>query len=305
MAQAVTAATGAQAAPRVKVAVFIGVMTGFSVRSKDPKYDYVARRAALRQTWFPADEGAARSLEQAGIAIRFVVGRTHEAELEAVMDEEERQHGNFLRLPMQERYDRLPYKVVTFMRAALERWDFEYLFKVDDDVYIRTDRVLPLVRQWRDSHADYISCMKQGQVFRDKGLRWYEPQYALLGERYFTHGWGSAYALSMPAVRAVTSVPPGLLRFFSNEDVTVGSWMLAMNVTHLDDRRMCEPGCSASSVVVYDFPTCAGLCDPAPRLLELHASDKCHTPAVDPATGRLHTTPRAFRFARVPVLETS
>lgn len=34
-------------------------------------------------------------------------------------------------------------------------------------------------------------------------------------------------------------------------DVTVGSWMLAFNVTHFDDRRLCEPACSATSIAVY------------------------------------------------------
>lgn len=33
-------------------------------------------------------------------------------------------------------------------------------------------------------------------------------------------------------------------------DVTVGSWMLAFNVTHFDDRRLCEPACSATSIAV-------------------------------------------------------
>ncbi len=45
---------------------------------------------------------------------------------------------------------------------------------------------------------------------------------------------------------------PGLCR--RRADVTVGSWMLAFNVTHFDDRRLCEPACSATSI---------GVCAPA------------------------------------------
>ena len=58
-------------------------------------------------------------------------------------------------------------------------------------------------------------------------------------------------------------------------DVTVGSWMLAFNVTHYDDRRLCEPACSDTSVVVYDMPKCAGLCDPISSLPALVKDADC------------------------------
>ena len=54
--------------------------------------------------------------------------------------------------------------------------------------------------------------------------------------------------------------------------MTVGTWMLALNTTHLDDRRLCETKCSASSLAVYDIPVCSGLCEPARQLVDLHAA---------------------------------
>lgn len=69
--------------------------------------------------------------------------------------------------------------------------------------------------------ADYIGCMKTGSVFRDAGLRWYEPQHSLIGgKNYFTHAWGSIYVLSGHAAKTlalVSSVVPEGLRFFNNE----------------------------------------------------------------------------------------
>lgn len=47
-------------------------------------------------------------------------------------------------------------------------------------------------------------------------------------------------------------------RMFSNEDVTIGAWMLAMNVNHEDNRALCEPECTQSSVAVWDIPKCSG-----------------------------------------------
>jgi len=45
---------------------------------------------------------------------------------------------------------------------------------------------------------------------------------------------------------------------FSNEDVTIGAWMLAMNVNHEDNRALCSPECTPSSIAVWDIPKCSG-----------------------------------------------
>jgi len=46
---------------------------------------------------------------------------------------------------------------------------------------------------------------------------------------------------------------------FSNEDVTIGAWMLAMNVNHEDNRELCAPDCTTSSIAVWDIPKCSGM----------------------------------------------
>ena len=45
---------------------------------------------------------------------------------------------------------------------------------------------------------------------------------------------------------------------FNNEDVTIGSWMLAMNVHHEDNRAICDPRCTPTSIAVWDIPKCSG-----------------------------------------------
>ena len=67
--------------------------------------------------------------------------------------------------------------------------------------------------------------------------------------------------------------------------------MLAFNVTHLDERRLCEPSCSLTSIGVYDMPRCAGLCDPISALPTLHASEACQSPSAD-----LPMLPAYFQF---------
>jgi hypothetical protein len=48
------------------------------------------------------------------------------------------------------------------------------------------------------------------------------------------------------------------MRMFNNEDVTIGSWMLALNVEHEDDRKLCSTECTQDSIAVWDLPTCSG-----------------------------------------------
>lgn len=59
--------------------------------------------------------------------------------------------------------------------------------------------------------------MKNGDVYSDPNMRWFERQWPLLGKTYFTHAWGTLYVLSGSVAAHLSSVPDGLLRFFGNE----------------------------------------------------------------------------------------
>ena len=47
-------------------------------------------------------------------------------------------------------------------------------------------------------------------------------------------------------------------RMFSNEDVTIGAWMLAMNVNHENNLELCARECTSTSIAVWDIPKCSG-----------------------------------------------
>lgn len=78
----------------------------------------------------------------------------------------------------------------------------------------------------------------------------------------------------------------------AHADVTIGSWLLALNSTHFDDRRLCEISCTQTAVGIYDFPKCAGLCNPVKTLRDLHADPACHTFS----EGELDRLPGFFEF---------
>ena len=291
----------------------VGVFTSFL--EQPPKRDSFTRRDALRSTWFPPNEEAIDAMfNKHGIIMRFVLGQQAEPRnerLERRIDIEEERTGSFLRLAHVEDYHALPRKTLKFFHKVSSLFpEALYVIKVDDDVYANVDRLPQAIRQWEEDRQDYVSCMKTGKIFTDPWQRWYEPQHALLGagafanqppstqQLYFLHAWGSAYAISMRAANALSAlaVLDLPMRLLANEDTTLGLWMLAMNMRHGDDRRMCEKTCSETSVIVYDMPTCAGLCHPVSDALHtLHESAACHT-----ASGHvLRRTPPYFVLPKV------
>ena len=88
-AREVTMRSSAESKERVLAVV--GVMTGRldmqRVQDGGAKYDYVARRAALLRSWFPASEGQVARLRELGVVIKFVVPREHDPDVQELAKE--------------------------------------------------------------------------------------------------------------------------------------------------------------------------------------------------------------------------
>jgi len=246
---------------------FVGIFTGFGS---------IGRRRALRRTWLPADrQGLLRLEEATGLAFRFVIGKSNSKNKMAALNREVEEYDDFVLLDLEEEYSRLPYKTLAFFKAAYALYDSDFYVKADDDIYLRPDRLSLLLAKERSHPQTYIGCMKKGPVFTDPKLKWYEPQSFLLGSEYFLHAYGPIYALSADVVASLVALRNNSFRMFSNEDVTIGSWMLAMNVNHENTHALCEPDCTESSIAVWDIPKCSGLCHPEVKMLELHERKEC------------------------------
>ncbi|KAL2612908.1 hypothetical protein R1flu_024600 [Riccia fluitans] len=252
---------------RPKVLGFVGIQTGFGSAE---------RRRALRRTWMPSTrDGIARLQEQTGLAFRFIIGYTDDPKQMAELEQEVEIYKDFVRIDHKEEYKRLTFKTLAFFKAAYMLVDADFYVKADDDIYLRPDRLSMLLAKERSTPRTYLGCMKKGSVITSPAYKWYEPLAYMLGNEYFLHAYGPIYALSRGVVADLVTFKNDSLRMFSNEDVTVGSWMLAFNVQYEDDRTICDPECHPNSVAVWDIPACSGLCHSEQRLLELHQQDMC------------------------------
>ncbi|KAJ0964561.1 hypothetical protein J5N97_025699 [Dioscorea zingiberensis] len=162
-----------------------------------------------------------------------------------------------------------------YFKAAHSLFDAEFYVKADDDIYLRPDRLAILLAKDRAHRQTYIGCMKKGPVITDPKMKWYESSGHLIGNEYFLHAYGPIYALSAEVVGALAATKNDSLRMFSNEDVTVGSWMLSMDVNHEDNRALCAPKCTDTSIAVWDIPKCSGLCNSVEKMKALHKTNIC------------------------------
>eukprot|EP00890_Picochlorum_soloecismus_P002142 jgi/Picsp_1/2929/NSC_01154-R1_galactosyltransferase family protein len=255
------------------VLVFVGIQTGFEINPHNENGNYARRRQVIRQTWMPSKKYQKR-YSKAGIVTKFVIGNCKDQHREEELQKEVDKYDDFMRIPTTESYENLAVKSRVFLEIVMLEYSPDYIVKVDDDVYVRLDRIPGAIRQWKEMKADYIGCMKHGEVLVNPNYKWYEPQHGLFGKEYFAHSWGSLYILSNNAVTAILSIDDKYLRNFANEDVTIGSWMLALNMNHYDDRRLCMPTCAMSGLAMIDIPH-PGLLPVVERMRELDESAEC------------------------------
>ncbi|XP_037409803.1 probable beta-1,3-galactosyltransferase 8 isoform X2 [Triticum dicoccoides] len=262
-----------------KAFVVIGINTAFSSKK---------RRDSLRETWVPSGEKLRRLEKEKGIVVRFVIGRSGAAEggggaADRALDAEEAEHKDFLRLDHVEGYHELSSKTRIYFATAVATWDADFYVKVDDDVHLNLGMLATRLAKYRARPRVYVGCMKSGPVLSQRGVKYHEPEYWKFGDvgnKYFRHATGQIYAVSKD-LAAYISVNQPILHRFANEDVSVGAWLIGLEVEHVDDRSMCcatPPDCEwkkrAGNVCVASFDwSCSGVCRSVDRMKLIH--DAC------------------------------
>ncbi|KAJ8514088.1 hypothetical protein OPV22_004522 [Ensete ventricosum] len=259
-------------APR-KYLMVVGINTAFSSRR---------RRDSVRATWMPQGEKRKKLEEEKGIIIRFVIGHsaTSGGILDKAIEAEHRKHGDFMRLDHIEGYLELSAKTKVYFATAVSMWNADFYIKVDDDVHVNIATLGATLTKHRSKPRVYIGCMKSGPVLAQKGVRYHEPEYWKFGEegnKYFRHATGQLYAISKDLATYI-STNQHVLHKYANEDVSLGSWFIGVDVEHIDDRRLCcgtPPDCEwkaqAGNICVASFDwSCSGICNSAERIKEVH-----------------------------------
>ncbi|KAF7816914.1 beta-1,3-galactosyltransferase 7-like isoform X1 [Senna tora] len=273
---ATTSETSSEGPPRKKAFIVIGINTAFSSRK---------RRDSVRETWMPQGQQLLRLEREKGIVIRFMIGHsaTSNSILDRAIDSEEAQHKDFLRLEHVEGYHELSAKTKIFFSTAVAKWDADFYVKVDDDVHVNLGVLASTLARHRSKPRVYIGCMKSGPVLSRKDVKYHEPEFWKFGEegnKYFRHATGQIYAISKDLATYISINQP-ILHKYANEDVSLGSWFIGLEVEHIDDRNMCcgtPPDCEwkaqAGNICVASFDwSCSGICKSVEKIKYVHS--KC------------------------------
>lgn len=262
-----------EGSPKKKVFIVIGINTAFSSRK---------RRDSVRETWMPQGEKLLQLEREKGIIIRFMIGHsaTSNSILDRAIDSEDAQHKDFLRLEHVEGYHELSAKTKIFFSTAVAKWDADYYVKVDDDVHVNLGKLAATLARYRSKPRVYIGCMKSGPVLFQKTVKYHEPEYWKFGEEgnsYFRHATGQIYAISKDLATYISINQP-LLHKFANEDVSLGSWFIGLEVEHINEHSMCcgtPPDCEwkaqAGNVCIASFDwSCSGICKSVEKIKFVH-----------------------------------
>ena len=168
-----------------KVSILVGICSAQKLTE---------RRDAVRDSWLKRP--------QEGIACRFFIG--------GEVAQEER--GDTVGLDAPDSYNDLPAKVLAFLRYGLEHYDFDWIFKCDDDTYVDLSRLPELVNARYGLIGD-----------------------ALLGERQAPSG-GAGYFLSRAVVEEIVARPDVPLT--GAEDLIFGKLALETGEEHLVTHRL-------------------------------------------------------------------
>ncbi|KAI3425431.1 Hexosyltransferase, partial [Psidium guajava] len=212
----------------------VGIFTGFGRKNN---------RDAIRKAWMGSGTALKKLEKEKGIIIRFVIGRSANKgdSLDGAIDSENRQTNDFIILDNHvEAPEETPKKAKLFFAHAAETWDTEFYAKVKDDVYVNIDSLLIALTAHLDKPRVYMGCMKSGEVFSERGHRWYEPDWWKFGDKksYFRHASGELFVISR-ALAQFVSINRSILQTYAHDDVSVGSWFIGLDVMHIDEAKFC------------------------------------------------------------------
>ncbi|XP_052491348.1 hydroxyproline O-galactosyltransferase HPGT3 isoform X2 [Gossypium raimondii] len=229
-----------------KLLAVIGVYTGFGSYLK---------RNTFRGSWMPRGD-ALKKLEERGVVIRFVIGRSFIplllckwwalmglTTLKLVVLIEEIAWIVILMRKIEgheEAQEELPKKIKFFFSTAVQNWDAEFYIKVDDNIGVDLEGLIGLLEHRRRQDSAYIGCMKSGEVVSEEGKLWYEPDWWKFGDEksYFRHASGSLLILSKNLAQYINTNSASL-KTYAHDDISVGSWMMGVQAIYIDDNRLC------------------------------------------------------------------
>ena len=190
------------------------------------------RRNAIRETWL-----APRMLIGYSVQYRFLIGGLGAKQVEIrTLDTEQQDHGDLLVLwDVSNSYSSLSNRTLQSMVFINRHYNFSFMLKTDDDVFLNTQRILKDLKTHLPTHRLYWGRSSCYNPLINKG-QWRETKWHFC-DTYFPYNYGGMYVLSKDLVNLIAENAP-YLQTYTCEDVSVGAWLAPYNIVRVDDVRI-------------------------------------------------------------------
>lgn len=144
---------------------------------------------------------------------------------------EESQFGDIMFVPLLDTYQNLPRKLLLYFAHVVQHRTFKYLLKTDDDCLVNVTGVLAGLASMGNLRRAWW-----GRFRREWGVERFGKWQELLftGKVYPPFACGSGNVLSQDLVQWLAANQEHL-HCYQGEDVSLGIWLAAIGVRHLDD----------------------------------------------------------------------
>lgn len=205
----------------------------------------LAGRQVLRDTWL--------TLRTSDMIVKFVIGIANlpTDHLEA-LEKEQKQYNDLLFLPdLEDSFLALTQKLIDMFVWLDQNVSYKFVLKVDDDSFVRLDALAKELPQ--KSQEKLFWGFFDGRARVHKAGKYAEADWVLC-DRYLPYAKGGGYILSADLVHFV-SLNAKYLKKYNGEDVSLGSWLAAVEVDRQHDTRFDTEyrsrGCSNTYLITH------------------------------------------------------
>jgi len=133
---------------KTKIPIFIGILSA---------QIYFNKRNDKRKTWLQNS----KELQNIEFIYKFYIGTQNiNTVSKEKLAKEQTDHKDLIFLDLLDAYDRLSIKMMFIFKHALENYNFTFFFKIDDDTYLRLDKLLHFYRYLKTERV-YIGAWRK------------------------------------------------------------------------------------------------------------------------------------------------
>ena len=168
-----------------------------------------------------------------GIVLRFIIGGVNSEELEAKLAMEALAFGDVVRVPVRDGYRSLIFKLLHFFDWAVMHFRFQFLFRINDDVYADLNSIVRSLHRKRFDGIHkklYFGSVYTGRPIRDPEHKNFVDTRCYRWSAFPPYVHGPYVVLSAAIVNAIVAREDSLRRRIivgcgSLEDMQLGLWL--------------------------------------------------------------------------------